>query len=178
MISVVICTHNPRSDYLQRVLSALKEQTFPKKEWELVLVDNASTLPLAGQWDLSWHPQSRIVLENTTGLTHARLCGIQNTSGELIVFVDDDNLLAPDYLENALDITKRLPCLGVFNGSIVGEFETPPPESVKFLLPQMAVREIHRDGGASRDRLGILQQCRKQPASKVLGAERFSACRC
>jgi hypothetical protein len=145
MISVVICTHNPREDYLQRVLSVLKEQTLPKNEWELLLVDNASASPLSGQWDLSWHPQARIVRENTTGLTHARLCGIQNTSGELIVFVDDDNLLAPDYLENALAISRRLPCLGVFNGSIQGEFETVPSASVQFLLPQMAVREVSRE---------------------------------
>lgn len=142
MISVVICTHNPREDYLQRVLSALREQRLPKNEWELLLVDNASSSPLAGHWDLSWHPLARIVRENTTGLTHARLCGIQNTQGELIVFVDDDNLLASDYLENAIGISKRLPCIGAFGGSSIGEFEEQPPSWMEFMLPQLAVYEI------------------------------------
>jgi hypothetical protein len=142
MISVVICTHNPRSDYLQRVLAALKEQTLPKTEWELLLVDNASASPLAENWDLAWHPQARIVRENTIGLTHARLCGIQNTIGDLIVFVDDDNLLAPDYLEHAIDISRRLPFMGAYNGSIKGEFEKPPPSWAEFMLPQLAVYEV------------------------------------
>jgi hypothetical protein len=142
MISVVICTHNPRSDYLQRVLLALNEQSLPKTEWELLLVDNASSQPLEGVWDLSWHPRASIIRENSTGLTHARLCGIQNTSGELIVFVDDDNLLTTDYLENALGISKRLPFMGAFGGSSRGEFEKQPPVWMEFMLPQLAVYEI------------------------------------
>jgi hypothetical protein len=42
-ISVVLCTHNPRRDYLDRVISALRLQTAPIGEWEFVIIDNAST---------------------------------------------------------------------------------------------------------------------------------------
>ena len=38
--SVIICTHNPRSDYLRRVLDALKAQTLLREQWELLLIDN------------------------------------------------------------------------------------------------------------------------------------------
>ena len=41
-LSVVICTHNQRKDYLQRTLEALKAQTLPPAQWELLLIDNAS----------------------------------------------------------------------------------------------------------------------------------------
>ena len=41
-ISVIICTHNPRMDYIDKVLSALKSQSLSQQEWELLLVDNAS----------------------------------------------------------------------------------------------------------------------------------------
>ena len=41
-VSVVIPTHNPRMDYLRRVLEALRQQTLPCEQWELLFVDNNS----------------------------------------------------------------------------------------------------------------------------------------
>ena len=62
-ISVIICTHNPRAEYLRRVLDALKAQTLPKDQWELLLIDNASKEPLGAKFDLTWHPEGRHVRE-------------------------------------------------------------------------------------------------------------------
>src|ERR1700746_4111324 len=100
--SVVICSHNPRPQYLRRVLDALRNQTLPKERWELLLVDNASTDSLATAWDLSWHRLGRHIRERELGIARARLRGIKATQTELIVFVDDDNVLAPDYLSEAI----------------------------------------------------------------------------
>jgi len=44
-VSVIICTHNPRPDYLQRVLDALKAQTLPKENWELLLMMQIPSWP-------------------------------------------------------------------------------------------------------------------------------------
>ena len=41
--SVIVCTHNPRLIYLRRVLEALRSQTLPLEQWELLLIDNASS---------------------------------------------------------------------------------------------------------------------------------------
>ena len=197
-ISAIICTHNPRQHYLQRALSALEAQTLPKPEWEVLLIDNASTKPLraagsrpeargqrsdagdqrsegGGQgaenggrrsedrgqrsedgdrrsegggheaFDLSWHPNARLIREDKVGLTHARLRGIAEARGELIVFIDDDNLLASDYLERCAGIAAAWPQLGVWGGSVAGEFEVTPPEWIKRFLPGMVVYEIDRD---------------------------------
>jgi glycosyltransferase involved in cell wall biosynthesis len=144
-ISVVICTHNPRGDYLRRVLDALKAQTLPKEEWELLLIDNASTEKLAGIWDLSWHPRGRTIREDEVGLTPARLRGIKESTGELLVFVDDDNVLAADYLANGLNLAAQWPMLGAFGASIAGEFEIPPPDWLAPYLECLAIRELDRD---------------------------------
>src|SRR5580658_7466146 len=108
-ISVIICAHNPRRDYLSRALDALKAQSLPREQWELLLIDNASKEPLANSLDLSWHRGGRHVLEKELGLTPARLRGIREASGEVLVFVDDDNVLAPDYLDHALGIARSHP---------------------------------------------------------------------
>src|SRR5712691_6902938 len=101
MTSVIICTHNPRMDYLARVLTALKEQTRSKELWELLFIDNASDEPLAGRVYLSWQPNAKHVRETAIGLTSARIRGINESRGNLLVFVDDDNVLDRDYLEQA-----------------------------------------------------------------------------
>lgn len=142
-ISVIICTHNPREDYLRRTLDALNKQTLPKDQWELLLIDNASKQPLMGKWDLSWHPHSRLIREDELGLTFARLRGIKESSGELLVFVDDDNLLAMDYLERVRDLTESFPHLAVLGaGRILPEFEVAPEAELKPYLPMLALRDV------------------------------------
>lgn len=145
-VSVIICTHNPRADYLHKTLDALRGQTFPKEEWELLLIDNASKEPLSKKSDLSWHPHSRYLRENELGLTPARLRGIKESNAEMLVFVDDDNELAPDYLELAVSIATRLPSIGCFGaGNIVPEFETPPDPEVLPFTPMLALRQSTKD---------------------------------
>jgi glycosyltransferase involved in cell wall biosynthesis len=143
-LSVIICTHNPRPEFLSRTLQALRSQSVPRAEWELLMVDNASDEPLASQTDLSWHPQGRHIREEELGLTPARLSGIREAKGDLFVFVDDDNVLRHDYLEAALRISVTHPHLGAFGGSIEAEFEVKPDPRLESLLPSLAIRGIER----------------------------------
>jgi len=126
-ISVVICTHNPRLDYLGRVLDALQRQSLSKDEWELLIIDNASEAALENEYDLSWHRNARHIREEALGLTQARLRGIRDSTGQLLVFVDDDNVLEEHYLENTLRIAGEYSKIGAWCGSVTAEFEIPPP---------------------------------------------------
>ncbi|HET6409429.1 MAG TPA: glycosyltransferase, partial [Chthoniobacteraceae bacterium] len=142
-ISVAICSHNPRPDYLSRTLEGLRAQTLPKEQWELLFVDNASDPPVAV--DLHWHPQGRTIREEKAGLTPARTCAIRASRNNLILFVDDDNVLASDYLEVCLRIAEEWPELGTWGGQTMGEFETPPPEWTRKYWLWIAVREFQKD---------------------------------
>lgn len=144
-ISAIICTHNPRLDYLSKVLDALKAQTLPKTHWELLLIDNASNEPLARRWDLSWHPHSRHIREDELGLTPARLRGIAEAEGSLLVFVDDDNVLAPTYLETAAAVPTSNPHIIVFGaGTLEPEFEEKPAEIIRPWLGMLGIRVVSR----------------------------------
>jgi hypothetical protein len=142
-LSVAICTHNPRADYLTRTLDGLRTQTLPLDRWELLVVDNASAPVLSP--DLSWHPDGRLVREETAGLTPARTCAIRSTRADLILFVDDDNVLAPDYLALCLEIDRKWPQLGTWGGQTLGEFESAPPDWARDYLRWIAVRDFERD---------------------------------
>ena len=111
-LSVIVCTHDPRPDYLDRCLAVLKAQTLAPERWELLVIDNVCDPPLACRLELGWHACARIVREDTLGLTPARLRGIHEAAADLLVFVDDDNVLAPDYLERALQVAAEKPFLG------------------------------------------------------------------
>lgn len=142
-LSVVICTHNPRQDHLERTLASLRLQHLSQEHWELLVVDNASATPVAGVHDLSWHANARHVAESKLGLTMARIRGIVETSSEVILFVDDDNVLAPNYLSTVLEIMRREPQLGVIGaGRLEPEFEEAPAPGLMPYTPMLALRTV------------------------------------
>lgn len=143
--SVIICAHNPRPHFLKRVLQALCEQALPRGEWELLLIDNGSAEPLSDRVDISWHPHGRHIREPSLGLTQARVRGIREAKGDLLVFVDDDNVLQHEYLHHARVIAAEHPQLGVWGGKVRLEFEEPPPEWTRPYWPWLTEREVAED---------------------------------
>ncbi len=141
-ISVILCTHNPREDYLNRVLEALSQQTLPYADWELLIIDNASQVCLEEQLDLSWHPQGRVIREETLGLTAARLTGFRESQGQLLVFVDDDNVLERDYLDQIKTIAQQYPQVGALSGKSIPEYEVTPEPWIKSFHQILALRDL------------------------------------
>jgi glycosyltransferase involved in cell wall biosynthesis len=159
MLSVIICSHNPRSDYFQLCIGALRNQRLPHNQWELVVVDNRSDEPLADRIDLSWHPSARIVQEETLGLTAARLRGIRESTGDLLVFVDDDNVLDVDFLEIVLRTQEERPFLGSWSGQCRPAFEQPPPEWTRRYWGNLVIREFDHDVWSNLPRLPSTMPC-------------------
>jgi glycosyltransferase involved in cell wall biosynthesis len=142
-ISVIICTHNPRVAYLRRTIESLQKQSLPTNEWELLLIDNASSTRLSDEWELSWHPRARHVRENAIGLTPARLRGVREARAPLLLYVDDDNDLSSDYLENALLLADEDPELSVWGAGVLEpEFEVQPAVKVRPYLYLLALRTV------------------------------------
>lgn len=144
-ITVIICTHNPKLTYLNRVWDSLKAQTLNKDEWELLLIDNGSKELLSSNIDMSWHPNGRHVREDTLGLTPARICGILNSRSNILLFVDDDNCLKSDYLEISVNKFKENSLLGTLGaGKIIPEFEVAPSEQILPYTQMLALRDEPR----------------------------------
>lgn len=143
LLTVALCTRNPRAAFLGETLAALRQQTLPVSSWELVVVDNASNPPLAV--DLSWHPAARLVVEPVVGIARARAAAARAASAEIVVFVDDDNVLASGYLSAALRHLQAQPELGCFGGSLVPRFEQEPPAWTKPFWDYLAVKPLAAD---------------------------------
>jgi glycosyltransferase involved in cell wall biosynthesis len=94
LVSVIIPAHNPGS-YLRDAIGSIHRQSF--NDWELVVVDDNSSE------DLSWvpkeFPRARLIRQAHGGVSVARNNGILSTSGELIAFMDQDDVWRPRKLE-------------------------------------------------------------------------------
>lgn len=144
-LSLIICTHNPKIEYLKRTLEAIEKQSLPRDTWELLLVDNNSSIPVNELIDLGWHPFGRHLYEQNLGLTSARIKGIKEAKAGLLLFVDDDNYLKKDYLEILVSTMLSMPLLGVLGaGKIIPEYEiAPSAEEIPFLR-SLAIRNEER----------------------------------
>ena len=121
-ISVFVCTYNPRADLLLEVLVNVGESTKVACEDvivdSLVVVDNNSKSESSEMIKrLCENHGFDYVLETKQGLTHARLCASQNKS-DWLLFVDDDNILAPDFIRQLGRIIEERPNIGALSGQV------------------------------------------------------------
>ena len=167
LLSLIICTHDPRAEYIDRIFTSLKFQTLPKPEWELILIDNASKRILASEIDLSWHPLSRHVREEKLGLTNARLRAFTEATADILVFVDDDNILHRNYLKNTVEILKQYPKLGAIGGKSLPEFEIQPESWFADIEVPLGLRDL---GEEVKVAYWDDKTSRKYPAFAPIGA--------
>jgi glycosyltransferase involved in cell wall biosynthesis len=147
--TIVLCTRNPKPAYLEKVLAAIGDQTVAVAEREIVVVDSCSQPPLSDR-NISWPPGTRIERLDQPGVGRARIAGVQAAIGEWIVFVDDDNVLDANYLEQANEIIRRRPDVALFCGRISGEFDASPPRWLRDFHRQLAIIEFSEDSWARR----------------------------
>lgn len=138
-ISVILPTHNPRTEILARTLAGLRAQTLACVSWELLIIDNASSPELV--LDLDWHPFAKIIPEPRLGLTSARRCGFLAARAPVCLLVDDDNVLAADYLERVLALFAAHPRVGALGGRSLPEFATPPAAWQREFFGLLALRD-------------------------------------
>jgi glycosyltransferase involved in cell wall biosynthesis len=144
-LSVIICTFNPRRQYIERTLSALRAQTLSVSEWKLIVVDNNSAPALASWLDLAGFPEAQLVVETAQGFTPALLRGLRDVTTDLCVLVHDDNLLAPDYLAQVESMSRQWPLLGAWSGGYEPEYEEQPDPRLAPFLAYLAVNPVDRD---------------------------------
>ncbi|MGN6373495.1 MAG: glycosyltransferase [Solirubrobacteraceae bacterium] len=124
--SIVIPTRG-RADYLQVALSSIAPQARAAGA-ELIVVDDAGeseeARKLASRFGARYEPHPRPL-----GLNVARNTGVERSSGELIVFVDDDVRVCEGWLAALLQGARAHPEVEVFTGPIVPRLEGHPPRS-------------------------------------------------
>jgi glycosyltransferase involved in cell wall biosynthesis len=119
MFSVIIPTYE-RAATLRQCLVALARQTYSANDFEVIVVDDGSTTPVAGELKGSDFP-FKLVMESqrNAGAGAARNRGAGRAIGEILAFTEDDVVPDPDWLEKASDHFNRDPSIEVLEGKTV-----------------------------------------------------------
>jgi len=124
--SIVVPTRG-RPDYLEVALASISPQA-KLAGAELIVVDDAgpsaSGHALAKRFGARYEPHPRPL-----GLNVARNTGVERSSGEVVVFVDDDVEVSEGWLAALLGAASAHPAVEVFTGPIRPRLEGSPPLS-------------------------------------------------
>ncbi len=100
IVSIVIATHD-RHESLRQLMADLAAQTFPGFAREVIVVDDASAVPVTVEVGAAL-PQGtfRLLRVPHGGPGAARHAGARVAAGTVLIFVDDDMRLPPTFIES------------------------------------------------------------------------------
>ncbi|MCB0817789.1 MAG: glycosyltransferase family 2 protein, partial [Flavobacteriales bacterium] len=109
----VLLPYREAGPWLDRAIASIQTQTF--KDWELLLIDNASTdggPAIAREWSVR-DPRIRLLHEPGPGIAHALNTGLLNAGGDLIGRMDADDECRPERLQRQVAFMNAHPEVGV-----------------------------------------------------------------
>ena len=137
-VSVAICCFNSAKTIERTLVSVFTQNLKTGLTFEVILVNNGSTDDTKSIAATVWkrHKETngnqitfRIIDESRIGLSYARLRAAEESSSEIVIFCDDDNLLDADYVMIVVELFKSDERLGACGG--IGE-----PVFDNFQLPK------------------------------------------
>ncbi len=108
-ISIIIPVFN-RAKYIERCLDSILNQTY--SNFEIILINDGSTDNSLDILKKYKKQDKRIIIidKKHEGVSIARNAGIKKSSGDYITFVDSDDYLELNALENMINLSKKYKC--------------------------------------------------------------------
>lgn len=174
MVSIVVPVYNVEL-YVAKCIESVLEQSYD--EWELLLIDDGSEDGSGEICDKYAKEDSRIkvIHQKNRGVSVARNMGIEKSQGDYITFLDPDDYLSKEYLEQMLnclleataDIAISSMCQVTVFGDIIG-FESEIKEKEVIASRTAMVRCLY-------ERQLVPGVCGKIFKRNVWGGHRFLA---
>jgi GT2 family glycosyltransferase len=138
-ISVIIPTYNRPVD-LKRCLDALTHEDYPRAQFEVIVVDDGSVIPMN---DTVMPFQDRIAVslirQPNSGPAAARNAGVAIARGRLLAFTDDDCAPSPQWLRELHEKSKQNP-----NAAIGGPKRNGYPNNIYSTASEMLSEYIQK----------------------------------
>ena len=144
LISIVMAAWNPRTDWLlEAVRSALGQRG---AELELVVVDDGSDTPLSQVLSGIDDARLRVIRVDHGGASHARNAGVAAARGELIRFVDADDVLEPDSTARLVALLGPRRDEIAYGATLVCDAELRPQREIRSSVEGDALKACLLDG--------------------------------
>nr|WP_196244073.1 glycosyltransferase [Lysinibacillus sphaericus] len=118
-VSIILPVFNSEI-FVQQAIESIINQTY--SQFELIIIDDGSTDNTKQiLYEYESNPKVHLIsLEKNSGVSEARNIGIQESKGEYITFIDADDLLLPNKLEEQVNVLKQNKSIDfVFNDIMV-----------------------------------------------------------
>ena len=158
-VSVVICCRNSARRLPETLRHLAAQKVSPEIFWEVLLIDNASTDDTATVANTHWTRSDiplRLVSEARTGVANARFRSFSEAAFDLISFVDDDNWVPDNWIQNVVEFFSSLPEAAAVGGPSQPAFEANPPEWFSSISSYYALGRQHDFDGDITSRRGSL----------------------
>lgn len=140
MVSIIVPVYNA-AKYIEQTIDMVCQQTY--KDWELILVDDASSDGSADVIEKRIKSQGKrirlIRKDYNEGAAAARNSGIDASSGRYIAFLDADDVWMPDKLEKQVAFMEKTGAAFSFHSYEFGDEKANPtgrivraPQTLKF----------------------------------------------
>ncbi len=140
MVSIVVPVYNA-AKYIENTIDMVCNQTY--KDWELILVDDASrdgSADIIEEYIKGQGKRIRLIRKETNaGAAAARNSGIDASSGRYIAFLDADDVWAVDKLEKQIEFMEKTGAAFSFHSYEFGDERAKPtgkivhvPETLNF----------------------------------------------
>lgn len=138
-ISAIISTYN-RAIFLPGLFDSILKQTLPVSDFEVIIINNNSSDGTESVSKEFINNKSGVrvsyLIEPKQGLSYGRNRGINESNSELVTFIDDDALLANDFLEKTVLFFEQHSDAGAMGGKILLHFTDKEPDWFNpFLAP-------------------------------------------
>ncbi|MGB5748818.1 MAG: glycosyltransferase family 2 protein, partial [Desulfobacterales bacterium] len=117
-VSVIILTYNG-SEYIEPLLDSLLNQSYPQECTEILVVDNASTDETLSITRKNFSTVKVIALEKNIGYAAGNNQGLLHASHNLLVFLNQDTVCHPDFLESLVNVMLADKTLAACNPNII-----------------------------------------------------------
>jgi teichuronic acid biosynthesis glycosyltransferase TuaG len=131
LVSIIMPAYNS-GKYIAEAIRSVRGQTYP--DWELVVVDDGSTDETAGVVQNISRADARVkyIFQQNGGQGKARNTGLRHASGDLVAFLDSDDLWVRNKLELQVKVLRREGADLVFSDGFVFEGDDAEDESRTF----------------------------------------------
>lgn len=145
-ITVIVPTFN-RKKPLARCLASVFGQT--REPDEVIVVDNGSSDGTPGYVEAEFRGRVQLAVEALAGVAAARNRGIECASGEVLAFMDDDSVAAPDWLHSIEACLSETGAAGA-GGPALPLWESAPPAYIARSRKALSYISAFDPGGERR----------------------------
>ena len=170
-ISVIIPTYKPEK-YIIECFQSIDNQSFNKKEFEVIIVLNGVREPYFSFLDeylLKCEFNYILFFTDLKGVSRARNIGIERSKGRYIAFIDDDDLVSEDYLIRMYDIAKNdvipLSYMESFSGNINNK--------KKYYINNVYEKRFNKNNKIYHIRSYFSSACYKLISREIIGSYKF-----